>query len=279
MTLETSARRLILRTWAALSVGLVVAAASCATGASDTDEPREPESSTSSDSAVRDCAAATDEGTSSVEQLAPFRATGPIATADGREVSARTFNLHVLLHPPRARRNMPGPMIRQIKRHTVREVVAFDLAAHTSDVAVPAERIDDALRTFRSRTESSEDWNSFLDRHAVDVEDIRLGLCRKLLVEAYVRKRADLDVDDQTLRQYYRRHTDSFTRPDQDEPPPFSEVRERVTTRVRSRRLEKSRRELFRRLRREADVTYQYDSVETTLSGRPDGRSLPTPTR
>ncbi len=196
----------------------------------------------------------------------PFRATGPVARVDGREITADEFNQAVFEHVSR----MPPQFSRQVTQAFVNQVLDFlidralvDAVLEEADIEVSDEELEAAFAEFRSRFPDDQTFAMYQAQLGMTEEVIRDAMRPDVTLEKYLRDRYELEVTDEELTTYFEENREQFGEP------PMADVKQIVIRVERDGSGEEEARSKIEAAHRELSEGAEFAQVATEYSEGP----------
>ncbi len=196
----------------------------------------------------------------------PFRATGPVARVDGREITADEFNQAVFEHVSR----MPPQVSRQVTQAFVNQVLDFlidralvDAVLEEADIEVSDEELEAAFAEFRSRFPDDQTFAMYQAQLGMTEEVIRDAMRPDVTLEKYLRDRYELEVTDEELTTYFEENREQFGEP------PMADVKQIVIRVERDGSGEEEARSKIEAAHRELSEGAEFAQVATEYSEGP----------
>ncbi len=196
----------------------------------------------------------------------PFRATGPVARVDGREITADEFNQAVFEHVSR----MPPQFSRQVTQAFVNQVLDFlidralvDAVLEEADIEVSDEELEAAFAEFRSRFPDDQTFAMYQAQLGMTEEVIRDAMRPDVALEKYLRDRYELEVTDEELTTYFEENREQFGEP------PMADVKQIVIRVERDGSGEEEARSKIEAAHRELSEGAEFAQVATEYSEGP----------
>jgi len=156
------------------------------------------------------------EDSGSTDQL-PLRATGPVATVDGTDISADAFNRFALRRMPTQHRKMAKPLADRMKRKMTHKLVERHIIQRTLDdgsITVEKSALESRFLDFKSRFPDDEAFQAFLDQRQITKQQLKAQLCRDVQTEKYLEKHYHEGVSDEDVSDYYENNKSEFRTPE-----------------------------------------------------------------
>lgn len=153
------------------------------------------------------------------DQELPFRATGPVAKVDGKEIPASQYNEEVAKLAPRMRMLPPGAA-GQMKSKVLDSVVSkklIDDAIAASKVSVTDKEVDEEFSNFTEQVKKQDPngMEMFYKRANTDEAGFKEQIGETLKLKKLLAKDHDIEVTDEDARAYYDKNAEKFKEPEQ----------------------------------------------------------------
>lgn len=156
-----------------------------------------------------------DDKTTQGDSKLPFEATGPVATIDGKEISAERFNAEVDKLMRLTGGNLPPQMAQFYKKQMLQRVVDENLleeAVEAKKITVSDEEVQKEYDKFVARFPSKEQFEMYFKRSGMSEEELRSDLRKRMRHEKLL---SDTSVSEADIKDFYDKNVERFTEEEQ----------------------------------------------------------------
>lgn len=143
----------------------------------------------------------------------PFEATGPVATIDGKEVSADVFNEEVKNLVKRTRGRMPAGMLANYKSQILDSVVndqIFQKKITEFKIKISDDQLTAEIAKTEKRMGGKEKFAQMLKARGMEAGEMKDGLRKRMAYDAVLDKMYSVKIADPDVQKFYKDNPDQF---------------------------------------------------------------------